>query len=149
MGSRNFPALFKAFGPGLLWSAIWIALFGIPFVIFPEITFKILFPKIDLAPHLIRSIFIGIWTSFSFFTLLYVPLGYILAFKDMYFSAFMGIFGWFNGFLFMYYLIEKVQIAPQSFWLALSVMHASTALIYSLRAKRLCSKAIHVPAPTV
>ncbi len=145
VGSKNFPALFKAFKSGFLWCSIWIALFGIPLLMFPETTFHILFPKIELAPHLIQPIFWGIWISFAFFTLLYVPLGYILAFKDMNFSAFMGVFGWLNGFLFMYYLIEQVQIAPQYFWLALSLMHISNALIYFLRAKWLCSKATQIP----
>jgi Na+-driven multidrug efflux pump len=141
LGAKKYFDLFKALIPGTLWTSVAIALFAIPFLLFPQFTFEYLFPTISLPAQTVRMVFLGLWLSFAFFTLLYVPLGYILAFKDMYFSAFMGCFGWLNGFLLMYYFLNIAHIAPQHFWLALSVMHGSSALIYFLRAFWLCQRA--------
>lgn len=141
VGAKKYFDLFKALKPGFFWTSCAIAFFAIPFLLFPQFTFEHLFPKISLPPQMVRTIFFGLWLSFAFFTLLYVPLGHILAFKDMYFSAFMGCFGWLNGFLLMYYFLNIAHISPQYFWLALSIMHGSNFLIYFLRALWLCRRA--------
>lgn len=143
IGAKNFSALFEASKPALVVFLICIALFGIPLLLFPLSIFKLLFSKVVLDPTLVKQIFLGIWVCFVLFTILYIPLGYILSFKDMYFSALMGVFSWINGYLLMYYLIEQINIAPQYFWLALSLMHGSNALIYFSRAKKLCNTAIN------
>lgn len=141
VGAKKYFDLIKALKPGTLWTSLALALFTIPFLLFPQFTFEYLFPTILLNPQMVRTIFWGLWFSFAFFTLACVPLGYILAFKDMYFSAFMGCFGWLNGFLLMYYFMNIANIAPQYFWLALSIMHGSNFIIYFLRALWLCHKA--------
>ncbi|MBX7066259.1 MAG: hypothetical protein K1X28_03405 [Parachlamydiales bacterium] len=144
VGAKNFSALLGALRPGFICSTVCIGIFGIPLLLFPGITLEVLFPKISLDPEMIRPVFAGLWASFAFFTWLYVPLGYILAFKDMLFSAFMGVFGWFNGFLYMYLMIEQFGIGPKYFWLALSLMHGSNVLMYYFRAKWLCSRALRL-----
>jgi hypothetical protein len=65
-----------------------------------------------------------------------------LAFKDMNFSFVMGFFNWVNGFLFMYFAIHQLQIKADQFWIYLSVMHGTTALIYLWRSSILRSRLI-------
>lgn len=144
VGAKQYANLLGAFRIGFVCTSICIGIFGIPLLLFPETTFEILFPKISLELQQIRPVFIGIWASFAFSTLLFVPLGYILAFKDMFFSAFMGIFAWFNGYLYMYMMIEKIAIDPKYFWIVLSVMHGSNFLLYFYRAKWLCARAFRL-----
>lgn len=146
VGAKSFFSLFEAWGPGFICSTICIAIFGIPLLLFPELTFEKLFPKISIDLEYIPPIFAGIWVSFAFFTWTYVPLGYILAFKDMLFSAFMGVFGWFNGYLYMYFMVEKIEVNPKYFWIVLSLMQGTNALIYFFRAKKLCTR---VARPTI
>ena len=84
------------------------------------------------------------WLSFAFFTLTFLYISYILAFKDTKFSLFMGFVGWINGFLLMYVAIHVIEISADQFWLVLAIMHATTALCYYLRLKWLESTVMPV-----
>jgi Na+-driven multidrug efflux pump len=142
LGAKQYFQLWGAFRLGTLWSLAFIALVSIPLLVFPLPIYQYLFPNIHLEPAMVRQVFLGLWTSFVFYALVFVPIGYILAFKDMYFSLFMGAFNWVNGYLLMYIAIEKVGISAEYFWLVLSLMHGTTLILYTLRARMLCSRVL-------
>lgn len=133
LGSDKAHLLNRAlFSCGLLVIAT-VLLTAIPLVFFSSLTFQLLFPQVNVEGMSIVKIFLGVWISFAFFTFGYLPISVILAYKDMAFSLFMGIANWINGYLLMYFFIEKMKIGADQFWLALSLMHGSTALIYFFR----------------
>ncbi len=138
IGARQFSSLWKSSFNGIVFFVFSSLLLAIPLVGFPVQTYALLFPDVALETVFISRTFLGIWFSFVFYTLSSLSIGYILAFKDMLFSAGMGAFNWVNGFLVMYIALEKIQIAADFFWLTLAIMHASTALIYFFRARKLC-----------
>jgi MATE family multidrug resistance protein len=140
LGSKKFFLLNQAFRSGFLLACGIVALMGLPFIAFPTQTLHFLFPGIILDMG-IRKLFFGIWASFAFFTISFIPISYVLAFKDMKFSLFMGLMNWVNGYLLMFWAIEKFQIRPNEFWLALSVMHATGAIAFFWRMKVLCKRA--------
>lgn len=142
IGAQKFSYFNKALRSGTLLALIMIIIVGIPLLFFPSITFDWLFPAIDMGTISIQNIFTGIWISFAFFTFSYLPISYILAFKDTKFSLFMGFVGWINGFLFMYFMMNKVGIPADLFWTILSIMHFSNLLLYWLRMRYLQSRAI-------
>lgn len=126
-------------------ATVFILLTAIPLVFIPNITFTTFFPKIFLDPQTIQRVLLGIWICFIFYTFSCIGISYVLAFKDMFFSVFMGVCNWFNGFFLMYIFLQKVQIQANLFWIALSCMHITTTIIYYLRAKKLCShKYLHL-----
>jgi len=134
----------KAFRSGLLLVLITIAFFSIPLVLFPTITFHYLFPKIVMDDPMISKVFLGVWTSFAFYTFVYVPISYILAYKDTKFSLFMGVVNWIDGYLLMYIAIEKVNITADQFWLVLTLMHVIRAVSFYWRMRWLQSKTFSV-----
>lgn len=136
VGAKKYLSLRSAFRSGFTLSAIMIVITSIPLLVCPMLVFHFLFPKIVLDPSVIRMLFLGVWLSFVFFVISSVPIGYILAFKDMKFSMGMGVFNWINGFLLIYVTIQVFQAKAISFWFVLSVMHLTTALLYGLRMKR-------------
>jgi MATE family multidrug resistance protein len=140
LGAKNDHMLNKAFKSGAILSFLIIIITSLPLVMFPLQIYKFLYPSITLNEETIRLVFLGVWISYAFFTSSYVPISYILAFKDLKFSLFMGFFNWINGFLLMYVAIEKFEILPNQFWLVLSLMHASSAIIYYWRMKWLIRK---------
>ena len=110
-----------------------------PLLVFPSQTFHLLFSSITLDNEGIRTIFSGVWVCFSLLTYSFIPISYVLAFKDTKFSLFMGGVNWCNGFLLMYVVVEFIQIPAIQFWLWLGLVHATTALIYYARMQRLKS----------
>lgn len=140
LGSRNYLSLQKAFNSACQLICLVVAFVGIPLVLFPLPTFHYLFPKLVLSAETISHLFIGVWVSFAFFTFSYVPLSYVLAAKDTKFLLFMGCLNWVNGYLLMYFAIQVMNIPADQFWLCLSAMHASSALLYMWRMKALKSK---------
>jgi MATE family multidrug resistance protein len=140
LGAKNFSFLNKPLRSGALLVSIMIVLVGIPLLFFPSATFNLLFPTISLGSMDIQKIFLGIWLSFVFFTLSFLPISYILAFKDTRFSLFMGFVAWINGFLFMYLMIKKVNITADFFWITLSIMHLSNFIFYWARMRWLQSQ---------
>lgn len=142
LGAKKYVLMNKAFRSGSLLVLITLIIMAPPFLIFPIFTFKILFPSILMNEITIQNMFRGIWISLAFLTFGYIPTSYVLAFKDTKFSLFMGVFSWFNGFLMMYVAIEKIQIPADQFWLVLSIMHGTNALLYYWRMKWLQAKAM-------
>lgn len=142
LGSQRYSLLSKAFRSGVLLVSCVLAVVSAPLLLFPSATFHFLFPTIAMGDPLIRLVLLGVWVSFAFFTFTYLPISYILAFKDMKFSLFMGCFSWLNGYLFMYIAIVVVEIPADLFWLVLSFSHCTTALLYLWRMKWLRSKVI-------
>lgn len=142
LGARDYFLMDKAFRSGVLLVLTTVVLISVPFLIFPYATFHYLFPNTVLDATSISRIFLGVWTSFVFFTFSFIPISYVLAFKDTKFSLFMGGMSWVNGFLLMYVAVDVMQVAANQFWLILSLMHASTALCYYLRMRWLQSKAL-------
>ncbi|MBS0622459.1 MAG: hypothetical protein JSR80_05840 [Verrucomicrobia bacterium] len=141
LGAGKFFILHRAFRSGIVLVLGIIVLMSLPFVVFPSQTFHFLFPLIMLDQDL-QNVSLGIWTSFAFFTLNAIPLSYILAFKDMKFSLFMGLMNWVNGYLLMYFALEHLHIRPNEFWLVLSLMHATTWIAYYWRARKLSKEAM-------
>src|ERR1700722_10160430 len=82
LGARQFSDLNRAFRSGAFLTFTMIALIGFPLLIFPFITMHQLFPGVSLTSFEIRMVLLGVWLSFSFFTLNSIPLSYILAFKN-------------------------------------------------------------------
>ncbi len=142
LGGKDFSLLKKAFRSGCLLVLFVILIVSLPLVIFPLETFDYLFPGISLDEIAIRKSLAGVWVSFIFFAFVFIPISSVLAFKDTKFSFFMGLVSWINGYALMYVAIEKIEIAADQFWLVLSLMHASNALLYYWRMKWLHSKAI-------
>lgn len=136
VGAKKYLSLKSAFRSGLTLVSLMIAITSIPLLVCPIPVFHFLFPKIGLDPSIIRILFFGVWLSFVFFVISSVPIGYILAFKDMKFSMGMGVFNWINGFLLIYVTIQILQAQAISFWFILSVMHLTTAILYGIRMKR-------------
>ena len=136
VGAKKYLHLKSAFRSGLTLVSLMIAITSIPLLVSPIPVFHFLFPKITLDPSVIRTLFLGVWLSFVFFVISSVPIGYILAFKDMKFSMGMGVFNWINGFLLIYLTIQILQAQAISFWFILSVMHLTTAILYGIRMKR-------------
>lgn len=133
LGSRRYFLLEKAYRSGTILVISATILVGIPLIIFPSFTFEYLFPKIIMSEAQIRQSFLGVWLSFTFFTFCYVPISYILAFKDTQYFLWMGFVNWINGYLYMYFMLKKIEIPAEDFWIYLSLMHASMALLYFLR----------------
>ena len=139
LGTKSYFLLKKAFYSGSKLVAFVVVLTAIPLVFFPDFTLTYLFPTIDLEPAVVHRIFIGIWLSFLFSAFSFIPISYVLAFKDMNFSFFMGFFNWINGYLWMYFAIHYLQIRSDQFWLILSVMHGTTMVAYLWRTYKLCT----------
>ena len=136
VGSKNYLSFKSAFRSGLTLVIIMILITSIPLLALPISVFDFLFPKIALDPSIIRMLFFGVWLCFVFFVMGSVPIGYILAFKDMNFSVFMGFFNWINGFLLIYLTIQIFNASAISFWFILSLMHVTTAILYWMRMKK-------------
>lgn len=136
-GAKKLSYLRQATYSGFILVALLAILLAIPLLAYPLPTFQWLFPDVVLRIEIIQKIFIGLWCSFTFFTLLAIPLSIVLAAKDMGFSCAMGIVNWLNGYLLMYLALEHFAIAADEFWLVLSLMHGSTFLLYCFRMRHL------------
>lgn len=142
LGAERYDSLKKAFRSGSLLSLAAIAIMAIPFLCLPLQTYNYLFSTVVLSETVVRLVFFGIWLSFAFSTFGFVPISYILAFKDTKFSLFMGCLNWLNGYLLMFFAINYINIPSDQFWIVLSLMHGSTALMYVWRMKWLESKIV-------
>ena len=136
VGAKKYLSLKSAFRSGLTLVSLMIAITSIPLLACPIPVFHFLFPKIVLDPSVVRTLFLGVWLSFVCFVSGSVPIGYILAFKDMKFSMSMGVFNWINGFLLIYVTIQIFQVKAIAFWFILSLMHLTTAILYWMRMKK-------------
>jgi multidrug resistance protein, MATE family len=141
LGSKEYSLLKRASHSATLLALGAIILLAIPLILFPMPVFEWLFPTVILDETSIRLCFLGVWISYSFFILYYIPISYILAFKDTKFLIFVGIVNWINVFLFMYVVIEKMDMAANQFWLYISITHANLALLYWWRMRWLIAKA--------
>lgn len=137
LGSKRYLELNQAFKSGVILVSSSVLLCGIPLVVFPLQTFDLLFSKVEMTPESTKSVFLGVWASFMFFTFTCIPISYILAFQDTKFSLFMGIMSWLIGYLFMYLAIELFSMPADQFWLVLTITHAVNALLYQWRMKKL------------
>jgi len=142
LGAQHMQKIKRAFRTGYFFAFMLCALLAFPFLFFPLETFHILFIKQALDVPNIRFLFFGIFVSFVWFVISYIPISTVLAFKDMRFTFVMGLLSWIYGFLLMYFFIEKLHIVAHQFWLALSLMHAINALLYHLRSRYLLRKAL-------
>lgn len=140
LGVKDFSLLKSAFRSGSLLVFFVVFAATLPLVIFPIDTFNFLFPAIILDDASIQKTFLGVWLCFVFFAFGFVPLSSVLAFKDTKFSLFMGFVGWINGYALMFIAIKKIDIEADQFWIVLTLMHASTGLLYYLRMKWLHAK---------
>jgi MATE family multidrug resistance protein len=142
LGAGRHDLLKKFFFYGFSLAVFVTLLTSIPLVLFPHVTFSYLFPSLRVDPFLVKNILLGVWVSFAFYTCGYVAISYVLAFKDMRFSLFMGGVNWINGYLLMYIALEKIGIRADQFWLVHSLMHGSTMILYFFRMRSLCSRAV-------
>lgn len=140
LGARHYTAFNKVFWSGSILVLLISLLIAIPLLVFPCETFHWLLPNSILSDAAIQKVFLGCWLCCVFLSLHFVPLSYCLAFKDLKFILFMGAFNWINGFLFMYWAMNIVQIESGQFWIILSGMHFTSWLIYLFRMKWLVSR---------
>lgn len=148
MGSNRFIHLWTSVRSGFGLVLILSLIMGIPFIGFPLKTFGWLFPDIILNPASIQKVFFGVWLSFTFVTVTSIPLSFVLSAKDMVFSCIMGLVNWLNGFLLMYVALEKIGITHEYFWIALSLMHGSTFLVYCWRMRHIINRSlVQTPVP--
>lgn len=137
IGSRQYHMLEKVYRSGIFLTMLVILLFTFPLLVFPEYSFNLLFPTVNLSATMIRDVLFGVWLCQAFYTFSFIPLSFVLAYKDTKFVFYLGCFNWINGFLLMYVAIMKIEIAAENFWLTLVLMHASIAVLYFLRMKKL------------
>lgn len=140
LGSGNRHLLQKAFRSGTALVLILSGIFAIPFLLFPLATFATLFPEIYFDDVIVKKVFLGVWVSFAFFSFVFIPVSHILVLDDARFTLIMGLINWINGYAFMYFAIEGWKISAEDFWIALSVMHGTNALLYYLRVRWLHGK---------
>ncbi len=140
VGTKNFQLLSKASLSGFSLVFIFIVLLGIPLVIFPEVTFKTLFPQIVLAEESVRNVFFGLWLTFNFATLAYIPVSLILAFKDTKFFLITGLSSWISSYLIMYLALEEFALPANQCWTVLSFSNLAHLLMYLWRAHWLGSQ---------
>jgi Na+-driven multidrug efflux pump len=140
LGAKKYNSLYSAFRPGVILAIVATTLLSINLLIFPNWTFHLVFPKINLDQAAVSLIFKGVWLSSVFCIFSYLPISYVLAFKDTYFSLFMGFINWTTGFAFIYLFIEVLRVSSDYFWILFSFLHFITALLYYLRTKRLLGK---------
>ncbi len=148
IGSKQYQLLRKAFRSGIILTFTLTLLVGVFLITFACPLFHLFFPETLLNDASIRKIFIGVWLCAVGYMLIFVPISYILAVKDMKFSLFMGLFAWFNGFLLLYMSIQKIGIAPDQFWAVASITHFSSVALYVWRVKKLTSRLISVSVDT-
>ncbi|MGZ3732489.1 MAG: MATE family efflux transporter, partial [Parachlamydiaceae bacterium] len=82
IGSKKYHLLYSAFRPGVVLATIAILILSVNLLIFPSWTFHALFPKIIIDPSTIRLILMGVWLSSAISIYYYLPISYVLAFKD-------------------------------------------------------------------
>lgn len=135
LGKRAYEKLRMAFRSATYLAAIISLAMSIPLLLFPVAVFEFLFPALSLSAGSIPFAFVGLWASCSFYVFSFVPVSYILAYKDMKFPLFTGAFSWINGYLVVRIALEKFSMPADAFWLVLSIMHGSHALLYLWRAR--------------
>lgn len=140
IGSKQYHLMKKAFQSGTILIFLTIFIVSVPLIIFPIPIYHYLFSTISLDELVVKKIFFGVWTSFAFYTWGFIPLSYVLAYKDTKFTVYMGLGNWLNGFLLMYFFMDILKIPPDQFWLALSLMHATNFICYYWRMKWLWSQ---------
>lgn len=133
LGSKAYDSLYSAFRPGVILATIATLTLAINLLIFPSWTFQKLFPQMIIDLSSIKLIFAGVWLSSAFLIFSFLPIGYVLAFKDTSFSLFMGVVSWLTGFIFIYTFMEALNFSADYFWLLLSFLHFTTGLFYYLR----------------
>jgi MATE family multidrug resistance protein len=145
LGAKSYSLLTKAFRSGVV-LAVGISLISSTILYgINQYFFHDLFPETRLADVSINRFLTGVAICIIFYTLIYIPISYILAFKDTFFSFLMGAFAWVNTFVWMYMAIHKIEIPAYHFWTFLSLSHISGILLYALRAKKLVSRVIADP----
>jgi multidrug resistance protein, MATE family len=140
LGSKKYHSLYSSFRPGIIMATIAILILSVNLLIFPNWTFQMLFPTIILDPPTVRLIFTGVWAFSACCIFSFLPISYVLAFKDTYFSLLMGFVNWITGFLFIYIFIDILQVSADYFWLLLTFLYFTTALFYYLRTMWLIEK---------
>lgn len=141
LGAKNYHLLWKAFRSATFLAVINITIFAIPLLLFPNFTFQYFFPGVVFTDEVIQKLFLGVWLSFALFTFNFIPISYVLSFKDIKFMLFMGAFNWINGYLLMYIVIEWMNMPAEQFWTVLSLMHGSMGVLYVWRMRWLISRA--------
>lgn len=137
LGSKQLRLFKRALSSGLILSAFIISAMAIPLILFPLQTLHYTFPYAHLEPDIAKNVLMGLWIDFTFYTLTCLLISYSFAFKDSSFMYIMAFAGWINGFFWMYFIIEILQIDAKYFWITLGFMHFSNAAIYYWRAKYL------------
>lgn len=140
LGTKSYNSLYSAFRPGIILSTIATLLLSINLLIFPNWTLQTIFPTILLDPSTVRVIFAGVWLVSTLCIFSFLPISYVLAFKDTRFSLFMGFVNWVTGFLFIYSFMEILHVPAEYFWFLLAFLHFTTTLFYYLRTVWLIGK---------
>lgn len=142
LGTHQFTLLNRSLKSCLLVALGAILLPALPLLAFHKEVFQYFFPAVHLDIDIIFNTLLGVCLCFFFYTIGFIFIAYILAFKDTKFSLFMGFVCWINGFLLMYIAIEYMKIPADQFWNVLSIMHATTAFMYYLRMRWLQSRLV-------
>lgn len=140
VGAGKYTGLKPAARVGYFMALLISVLGAVPLLLFPEFIFRSLFPTLILNPEFIQELLFGAFCSFSWMMVSFIPISTILAFRDMHFSLFTGMFSWIDGYLLVLFFLKIVHIPASQFWLISSLTHACTALICHLRANYLVKR---------
>ena len=134
VGAKNFQFLGRMELSGFFVISTIIVMLGIPMLVFPEALCRILFPDISLSDGVLKNVFFGLWLSFSFGTLAYIPVSRLLAFKDINFFLVTGGLSWIKNYMLMYCAIVVLEMPPEQCWTFLSLSNLADLALYLWRA---------------
>jgi MATE family multidrug resistance protein len=134
IGSRSYDLLAKVSQIGFCLVMGIITVMAIPLIGFPEGTFHLLFPGLQMNGDAIRSLFFGLWLAFSFWTLAVIPISRLLAFKDAKFLLYTGSLSWVTCFLLMLIAVNVIGVPAESCWIVLSLYNLTELILFSWRA---------------
>ncbi|HVX01083.1 MAG TPA: MATE family efflux transporter, partial [Candidatus Babeliaceae bacterium] len=134
IGSKQ-PLIWKAIRSGCLFLALESLVLAIPLIFFPESMVSLFFkqhPSYTLSAGLSFSC-IWIWLSFLAEGLNLLGFALLSAYGDTIFQMWFAISSWVIGFIPIYFLIERGDSSPDTFWLILAIGKFIAAGIYFLR----------------
>lgn len=137
LGGKNNFRFWPSISAGSLIAGVLSLLLTIPFLFIPQRTFEWLFPEVVLSSSQVSTILFGAWLTTSLSIFSSIPASGLLAFQDMGFVALMGLFSWLNGFLWMYWVMDIIQVNAYLFWHMIGMSHLANGLVCAWRLKYL------------
>jgi MATE family multidrug resistance protein len=140
VGAGAFNLIRNADFAGFLLVMVIVAAMGIPMLLIPTETFHLLFPEVTIANDFVIQVFFGLWLTFTFATLCYIPVSRILAFKDTSFFLVTGALPWIDYYLVLYVAVNILEVSAALCWTILGFSNLVVLIIYLWRANWLISQ---------